>query len=252
MSIVRFFGIICFSAALLATKMCAQFSPGEEFHFSGELRSHGDTGSSDFFVEVFDSRTNSVIEREPVNHGQFQFDHVPVGSFSVRLVTAPGETPLVEEYHDFTRGGTPLVLDLPERRADQPISGSVSVRDLQHPVPKKAMREAYQAQQFARANDIPKAIAKLESAIRIDPAYRDAHINLGAQYARVGRIADAHDEFQKALDIGPPAAPIYANLALTCVALGKYPDAEGFAHKALELDPASSAAQKVLQLASSH
>ena len=82
-------------------------------------------------------RSNSIVEREPVSHGQFELDHVPVGSFSVRLVTAPGEAPLLEEYHQFEPGGAPLVLELPERAGNKPISGLVSLRDLQHPIPRK-------------------------------------------------------------------------------------------------------------------
>jgi len=62
-----------------------------------------------------------------------------------------------------------------------PNSGVVSLRELQHPVPKKAARAAYQAQQFSTAHKSTQAIAKLEEAIRIDPSYRDAHCNLGVE-----------------------------------------------------------------------
>jgi Tfp pilus assembly protein PilF len=128
----------------------------------------------------------------------------------------------------------------PER---EPISGVVSLRELQHPVSKKAIRAAYQAQQFTDAHNIPKAIAKLEKAIRIDPSYRDAHCNLGVLYARMGRITDARAELQKALDIGPPAAQIYADLALTSAAVGEFRQAQAFAQKALDLDPGNGAAR---------
>jgi len=141
----------------------------------------------------------------------------------------------------------PLVPDWPQRPEREPISGVVSLRELQHPVSKKALRAAYEAQQFSKAHDIPKAIAKLEKAIRIDPLYRDAHWNLGVEYARVGRPADARAEFQKALDIGPPAAPIYADLAFTFAAAGESAQAVAFARKALELDPDNSAAQRLLK-----
>jgi tetratricopeptide (TPR) repeat protein len=138
--------------------------------------------------------------------------------------------------------------DWPEGPEREPISGVVSLRELQHPVSKKALRAAYEAQQFSRANNIPKAIAKLEKAIHVDPSYRDAHCNLGVLYARAGRITDARAEFQKALDIGPPAAPIYADLALAAAAAGEYGQAEAFARKALELDPGNTAVQRALQL----
>lgn len=252
MSTTRFFGIISFIASCFPTSMYAQFSAAPSFSVTGEIRSQGNAASNDFMVEVYDLRTNSVVEREPVSHGQFQLDHVPAGSFSVRLVTAAGETPIVEEFHQFEPGGGPLVLDLPQRSPSRPISGLVSLRDLQHPVPKKALREAYEAQQFSRDKNFPKAIAKLENAIRIDPAFRDAHLNLGVQYTRVGRSADARTEFQKALDLGPPSAPIYVDLAFTSLVLHEYRDAETFARKALELDPPNSYAQQALQFASQH
>jgi Flp pilus assembly protein TadD len=136
-----------------------------------------------------------------------------------------------------------LAPDWPAPSPAKPISGLVSLRELQHPVSPKALRAAYDAQQLTNADKIPQAIAKLEKAIRIAPSYRDAHCNLGVLYARVGRIADARAEFQKALDIGPPAAPIYADLALASVASGEFVEAQAFARQALALDPADRAAR---------
>jgi tetratricopeptide (TPR) repeat protein len=170
--------------------------------------------------------------------GQLDPDRAPASPYSIGLVTASGETSVVEQ--------------APKSSAHKPASGIVSLRELHHPVPKKAMREAYEAQQFARAGNLPKAIAKFEKAIRIGPAYRDAHLNLGVLYARAGRTADARGEFQKALDIGPPAAPLYTGLAITSLALRQYREAGTFARKALELDPASSSAQQALGYASAH
>ncbi len=75
---IRFFGIICFSASLYA-----QFASAPA-RVSGELRSHGDAGSGDFLVELYDPRTNAMIERVPVSQGEFELDHVPAGSFPLR------------------------------------------------------------------------------------------------------------------------------------------------------------------------
>jgi tetratricopeptide (TPR) repeat protein len=136
--------------------------------------------------------------------------------------------------------------DLPERPEPRPTSDVVSLRELLHPVSKKALRAAYQAQQFSDAHNSSKAIAQLEKAIRIDPSFRDAHCNLGVEYARAGRMADARAEFQKALAIGPPAAPIYADLALASVTAGEFDLAVAFARKALQLDPSDRTAQLIL------
>ena len=158
-------------------------------------------------------------------------------------------TPFNDFRPDTPAANVSVAPDWPEPPQPQPISGLVSLRELQHPVSKKALRAAYDGQQLAKANKIPQAIAKLEKAVRIDPSYRDAHCNLGVEYARAKRFTDAHAEFQKALDIGPPAAPIYADLALTSVAEGSFAQAVTFARKALALDPADSAARLLLKAA---
>lgn len=247
MSAIRFLGIVCFSASLYA-----QFSGAPGISINGELRSHSAIGSNEYLVEVYDARSHEVIERVPVTDGQFELDHIPSGSYTVRVVTAAGETPIVEEYHQFEFAGEQLVLTLPERATGKPISGLVSLHDLEHPIPKKAIRAAYEAQQLEHANNIPKAIAKLEKAVQIAPGYRDAHLNLGVLYARSGRISDARAEFQKAVEIGPPAALVYTNLALTDMELHQYRDAETSARRALQLDPANTTAQRILQSAAQH
>jgi len=165
---------------------------------------------------------------------------------------APAESSIGEQSHPFERGGTSLEMDLPAPLVIEPLTNVVSLRKLQHPTPKKALREALEAQQLALAKNSFKAIAKLEDAIRIDPEYRDAHLNLGTLYARTGRMADARAEFQKALDIGPPWAPIYADLALASVALHQYREAETFAHKALKMESTNRGAKLALQFASQH
>ena len=147
-------------------------------------------------------------------------------------------------------GMTPAVPDWPQVPAAEPISGVVSLRELQHPIQKKALRAAYEAQHaFSIDHDLPKAIAKMEKAIHIDPRYRDAHCNLGVLYASVGRMAEARAEFQKALEIGPPAATIYADLALASLALGQPQEANEFVSKALALDPDNPIVRSAGQIA---
>jgi len=174
------------------------------------------------------------------------------GAHSTPLLEASGENPIGDESQEFEPGNSPLVLNWPGRSAGETATAVVSLHDLQHPIPQKAIREAYEAQQLAHANNIPKAIAKLEHAIRLAPSYRDAHVNLGVQYARLGRGTEARAEFQKAIEIGPPIAPVYGNMALVSLTLHLSQEAETFAHKALELDPDNTAAQRVLQFMPSH
>jgi tetratricopeptide (TPR) repeat protein len=138
--------------------------------------------------------------------------------------------------------------DWPAASEPRPVSDVVSLHDLQHPVSKKVLEAAFEAQQFSKAHQTDKAIAKLEKALRLDPQYRDGHCNLGVQYAHAGRLQEARTEFNKALEIGPPSALIYADLALASAAAGEFQEANENAWKALELDPDNPAAQRIVQL----
>jgi tetratricopeptide (TPR) repeat protein len=225
-STIKFFGIVCFSAFLFSTDLTAQLALPPEITPADESPERG----------IADPYLGRVMG-DPRSNPQ-------LGGLK--------ESPMGEAIRQSESGDATAVANWPDSSGNQPITGVVSLHDLQHPVAKKAIREAYEAQQLSRNNDIPRAIAKLESAIRIDPLYRDAHANLGVQYARSGRTADADVEFKKALEIGPPMASIYANEAVTSLLLHRSQDAEVFARKALELDRANSAAQRVLQSVLSH
>lgn len=135
-----------------------------------------------------------------------------------------------------------------------PASGPmvVSLRELEHPIPYKAIREAYQAQKLANAHKTAESIARFEKALRIYPQYRDARVDLGVEYARAGRLAEARNEFQKALEIGPPVAAIYYDLALSALSFKDYREAETQARKALALNPAHQGAKRVLNHALNH
>src|SRR5262249_42660296 len=76
----------------------------------------------------------------------------------------------------------------------------------------------------------------LERALRIDPQYSDARVNLGVSYVRLGRYSDALEQFEKAATTGPASATLYGNLAYALYALGRLPDAEQAARRALALD----------------
>lgn len=170
---------------------------------------------------------------------------VPLGAnpsprhFDSPLMTASGDAPMMN--------GFPA---LPAVRA--PIAGVVSLRELEHPIPRKALREAYQGQKLADAHKTAESIARYEKAVRIDPQYRDARVDLGVEYARAGRMADAREQFQKALEIGPPVPAIYFDLALAALDSHEYGDAGKLARKALELAPEHQGAKAVLEYALTH
>ncbi len=141
----------------------------------------------------------------------------------------------------------PSSRDLPAGPSARPLASTVSLWQLQHPVPKKALDAFDQARRYSREHDTPQATAKLEEAIRLAPHFREAHINLGVQYSRARRFSDALRELETALQLGPPVAAVYSNLAWVQAALHQYQEAAASARRALELDPQLAQAKELLQ-----
>lgn len=249
MSFNKFIPSFFISAALLAQMQPA----GGTLIFSGEIESNGATPLNTLYVELYDPRAHTVVERTSVSSdGSFRLNHGNTdASYTIRVVTAPGEDPLVEEMRPIGPGSS-LVLHLPDQKTNQPPSGSVSVHELQHPIPKQAIRAAEEAQRYSEAHDTAKAIVKLEQAIRKAPSFRVAHANLGAEYARAGRLSEAVGQFRVALEIGPPDVLLYSNLSLALLTLKQYREGEEFARKALALEPENALAQRLFKYAAAH
>ncbi len=189
--------------ALFAVALRAQMP----FALTGEVRSQSIGPLSSLEVQLYDVQNHNLVERTfTSSDGSFRFHQLNSGSYAIRIVSAPGADPILEEYRQIDPASSPLILQLPERAANAPASGTVSLRQLQHPISKRALRAAVEAQQFSQARNFAQAIAKLEEAVRIAPEYREAHINLGASYAHSGRTAEALMHFERALEIGPPDA----------------------------------------------
>lgn len=225
----------------------------EGISVSGEIRMSSHAVAGSLYAELFDAQSRSVVARAAIINGRFDFPHVIPGSYTIRVVKALGDQPLVEQPQQIGDVQTsPIVVVLPTGVEEKPPLGGVSMRELRPPIPRKAIHAAQEAQRFSQSGDTHKAIVKLEAAIRIAPAYRDAHVNLGVEYARAGRIEDALKEFREALDIGPPAAVIYTNLAVALLAIRRFQEARAAISKALTLDSANSAAGRLLGYADAY
>jgi tetratricopeptide (TPR) repeat protein len=179
------------------------------------------------------------VEKEAVSSdGTFQFREVPSGSYQVRVVSAMHNEILLEDLVEVNPFGAQLVLRLPAApRTARPVSGIVSVRELQSRVPKKAMQAFVKAQHYSDASKPAEAIEQLRLAIALDPDWRDAHVNLGAALVRTGRYDEALVELQEAIRIGPPTAMVYTNYAAALATIKRMEEGEKAVREALRLDP---------------
>ena len=213
---------------------------------SGKIEPAGGA-PGDLYVELREAGSRMRVQKEPVSYdGSFQFHDVPSGSYEVRVVTAIHDDTIVQEFVEVNSNTGRLLLRMPEARVERPVSGMVSVKELQAKVPKKAMQAFLKAQQFTASAKPDQAIAQLRQAIDLDPKWRDAHVNLGVQLVRLGRFQEALEELELAIRIGPPSSIAFTNYGAALAALNRVPEGEAAVRQALRLDPTDQRAQYLL------
>ncbi len=82
----------------------------------------------------------------------------------------------------------------------------------------------------------------LETAVRIDPHYAEAHSSLGLALASEGKLDDAIAHYRQAIRFKPKYLDAHNNLGLALKRLGRYDEAMAEFNAALKLNPDSEAA----------
>ena len=129
---------------------------------------------------------------------------------------------------------------------ERPSGESVSAVRLKHKVPGKAARAFVRGFKLAVAGS-PKAAAQaFQSAVAIDPAFSEAHGDLGVEDTLLGLYDEATAEFRRAIELDPATATHHANLAYVLIKLKRHGEAEPEAQTAVGLDSTDAKAQLLL------
>ena len=75
------------------------------------------------------------------------------------------------------------------------------------------------------------------AAIDLQPAYVEAHYNLGTALQRLGQLDDSVASFRRAIELHPDLAPAHHNLGNALQTLGRLDEAEAAYRKTLDLAP---------------
>lgn len=199
-------------------------------------------------VEVQSLNTGSPMQRVRVREdGSFELEGLETGEYDVIVMTERND-PIHRELAYVGTTGQPLRVYL--RLADQTMtprrSGTISARQLLHPIPSKAAKELRRSQEAFEAGEIPKSIEHLQKAIKLHPDCVEAHNNLGARYIDLGQYESAVTEFQKTIALDPNSLNGQLNLGLTLCLLRRYPEAEVATRRAVQIDPHSIPARYAL------
>jgi tetratricopeptide (TPR) repeat protein len=89
----------------------------------------------------------------------------------------------------------------------------------------------------------------LETALKLEPAYADAHAHKGQALERLSRMAEAGRSYARALELDPANLVAKAGIASLCSHFGEHREARAHAQAVLEAAPDHAAAAIVLAMA---
>jgi len=130
--------------------------------------------------------------------------------------------------------------------AERPAGERVSVARLRHKPPSKAVNLFVKGVKLASAGDCQSSAAAFEQAVSMDPAFSEAHANLGVQYSTMGLFEKAAAELRRAVELDPPTGMHHSNLAYVLIRLRQDRQAEREAQTAVTLDPDNTTAHYLL------
>jgi Flp pilus assembly protein TadD len=132
---------------------------------------------------------------------------------------------------------------MPQRTAP---AGAVTLHQLTHKIPKKAVKEYEHATKAQSHGDRDAAIEHLSKAVAIDPQFWAALNNLGVNLTLTNRIDLGIEQLRKAIAVDPHAPIAYANLSLAFFKENKFADAEQAARQNAVIDPLAATGPFIL------
>jgi tetratricopeptide (TPR) repeat protein len=130
-----------------------------------------------------------------------------------------------------------------------PPRGVVSARTLGHKHSKAAVQAFNRGVRAWRKGQNDGALHLFSQAVRLDPDYAEARVNLGGVYAKMGLPEEALNQYEQALTLEPDMPVLHSNKAAALVMLGRWEEAEQAARRALQLDHRSIDASYMLGIA---
>jgi Flp pilus assembly protein TadD len=137
---------------------------------------------------------------------------------------------------------------VPNRPVSAPGRATVSIHELKHQVPRKAVKEYEKALKSNGAGRWEEAVGHFRNAIDIDPEFVEAHNDLAATYLRTGKADPAIPHLEKALQLDPQSSMAYSNLTVAYLLLKQPDHAEDAARRMIEIDRVSNRARFILAL----
>lgn len=170
--------------------------------------------------------------------GEFEFSSVPPGSYMLKVLTVNG-TEITDQFVDVRDGYSSVQIRLPEPKGAKPGTGTVSVAQLLHRVPNKAMNEYQKGLRLFAKHDLEGGLAHLEKAVEIDPEFVEAQTDLGRAYIQKHQPEKVIAAFQQVLKVNPRSEVAYSGCSVAYLWQKKFQQAEESARRALDINAGS-------------
>ena len=135
---------VCLAAPLFAaTHSLAQLSPydgKDTTELKGRIVSDGPARIEGLAVELFNLTDHTFHMRNDIaSDGTFVFRSIPGGDYEVKVITIYGDD-VTSTIASAGRFNEPVEIRLPEQKRERPVSGTVPVQELEHPLSKQARK----------------------------------------------------------------------------------------------------------------
>jgi len=209
------------------------------------VSSDNDLHFGDLIAELCDTGDmNRIADRTSVSgSGEFVFAFVREGMYKVRIALRNGV--IVGEQIVNSPGVVRLEIRNPHQ--SNTLAGSaISLAELKHKVPGKALKEAKEANKALRKRDIPDLIEHLEKAVALDPEFIAARRNLANAFFSTKQYDRAIDAYRELVILDAHSEIGYLGLSAAYMSAYRVEEAEPIARKAVELDPSNELAHYLL------
>ena len=239
----------CILFIILAEVCVGQTTEGHTI--IGKVRDQSGRPISNVIVELETGNGVLITQTVTTNEGDYAFSGQMGGSFRL-VVNEPNHEPFLERVEltrtATTRPGETVRVDIvltPKRTASVQSGGTVFHQD----VPEAALTDYRRGVKLLADRKSDEGIAVLKEAIRVMPAYFDAHLALGLEMFRLHRYDDATQELEQARAINSRDSRLYHTFGLILFEQKKYAIAARVLEEAARLNPANAEARLMRGLA---
>ena len=224
-----------------------QFQPNSQ-ELRGRLIGGAEFSYDGYVIEVANLTDHSNRYRADVlADGSFVIRDLSKGDYMVRVLSLY-DTEITSTVISIGPSGAsePCEITLPQQKMQKPISGTVSVQQLSHPLSNQVRKLLQSGQKLADSDRYADAAVRFREAVHDDPQSPQAHAELGMALSRLENWEEAIREYRAAAALDPRNSMLHSNLASVLASANRAEEAQAEAATALQLDPANGRAHYVM------